>query len=503
MDTITKDYIEKFAPDLSTIKNAQSLIKKGSFQNHGKNTEDTLYFAECKGSGKTAYKVSADFLKENQPLFRCSCPSRKLPCKHSIALLFEILEQKDFPVAEIPEDLARKREKQVKKIEKAEAEQDQPKKPKKINKSARVKKMQKQLQGLELVETFLNELLSTGIENIDKKSSAEFQALYKELGNYYLSAPQSYINDLQQFSKELQWAISRQKQKNASNNDQKIKLLYNNIFQTTIKLNHLIQKSRVFLNEHIANNNGDYINDELVEALGTAWKLEELNQIGLCKENAELVELAFYVKHAHSTEIDTAYYIDLENGSINPTYQYRTEQAMRFMTAEDCHFDVTLPKMISYYPAKELARIRFDEFITRPLTTDDIQKIKSFALDIQSATKKAKHYLKNILSKDVYPIVIAYEKIGFIKNSENLEQIFFLQDACGSQIQLLLPSRHAISPLYQLPSQNLYQNQVMFGELVIKDIYKDGKLVEENVMQLIPRSILSDSQIVRLQSLMN
>ncbi len=492
MDTITKDYIEKFAPDSSTIKNAQSLVKKGSFQNHGKNTEDTLYFAECKGSGKTAYKVSADFLKENQPLFRCSCPSRKLPCKHSIALLFEILEAKEFPVAEIPEDLARKREKQVKKIEKAEAQKDEPKKPKKINKSARVKKMQKQLQGLELVETFLNELLTTGIENIDKKSNADFQAFYKELGNYYLSAPQTYINDLHQFSKELQWANSRKQQNNTPFNEQHIQTIYANIFQTTIKLNHLIQKSRTFLNEHIANNNGDYINDELVEALGTAWKLEELNEMGLCKENAELVELTFYVKHTNSTEIDTAYYIDLETGAINPTYQYRTEQAMRFMTAEDCHFDVTLPKMLSYYPAQELARIRFEDFTTRPLTTDDMQKIKSFALDIKTATKKAKHYFKNILSKDVYPIIITYQTLGKANNN------FYLQDLSGSQIQLFLPKPQAISPLAQLPSSSLYQNQVMFGELVIKNIYEEGNLIEENVMQFIPRSILSDSQIVRL-----
>ena len=40
--------------------------------------------ASARGSGKTPYQVSIDLAG---PAYRCSCPSRKFPCKHALALL--------------------------------------------------------------------------------------------------------------------------------------------------------------------------------------------------------------------------------------------------------------------------------------------------------------------------------------------------------------------------------------------------------------------------------
>ena len=41
-------------------------------------------WGKCQGSGKHPYQVSIDL---TGPAFRCSCPSRKFPCKHGLALL--------------------------------------------------------------------------------------------------------------------------------------------------------------------------------------------------------------------------------------------------------------------------------------------------------------------------------------------------------------------------------------------------------------------------------
>ena len=64
-----------------------------------------------KGSGKSNYKVSADFIEGDIPTFRCSCPSRQFPCKHGLALLYEITAGKEFEIFDIPEDILEKREK--------------------------------------------------------------------------------------------------------------------------------------------------------------------------------------------------------------------------------------------------------------------------------------------------------------------------------------------------------------------------------------------------------
>ncbi|MGW5419619.1 SWIM zinc finger family protein, partial [Streptomyces sp. NPDC003943] len=38
----------------------------------------------CKGSGRTPYRTVVDV---TGPAYRCSCPSRKFPCKHALGLL--------------------------------------------------------------------------------------------------------------------------------------------------------------------------------------------------------------------------------------------------------------------------------------------------------------------------------------------------------------------------------------------------------------------------------
>jgi hypothetical protein len=46
--------------------------------------EGLLVWGSCQGSGKTPYKVLADL---SGPRYKCSCPSRKFPCKHTLGLM--------------------------------------------------------------------------------------------------------------------------------------------------------------------------------------------------------------------------------------------------------------------------------------------------------------------------------------------------------------------------------------------------------------------------------
>ena len=148
---ITEDYIASLAPNASAVTNGKKISKTGGFVSLHKSPDSTLYYGECSGSGKSLYSTSVDFIDEASPVCRCSCPSRQIPCKHAVGLLFGILSGKTFEEGEVPEDIAKKREKKANAEEKKKERESKPSKP---NKTTAVNKMKKQLEGLEIVEKF-------------------------------------------------------------------------------------------------------------------------------------------------------------------------------------------------------------------------------------------------------------------------------------------------------------------------------------------------------------
>lgn len=64
-----------------------------------------------------SYECSVDFIVPDNPVFRCSCPSRQFPCKHALGLLYAKAEGQTFSPAPVPEDIASKREKAEKREE--------------------------------------------------------------------------------------------------------------------------------------------------------------------------------------------------------------------------------------------------------------------------------------------------------------------------------------------------------------------------------------------------
>ena len=120
MRTVSEQEIISLAPNTGAVSNGRKISSSQRFVSRMRSADDTFYMGECKGSGKSNYRVSADFVKEGAPVFRCSCPSRQFPCKHAVALLFEIEAGKDFPIGEIPEDILEKRVKKEARERKAE-----------------------------------------------------------------------------------------------------------------------------------------------------------------------------------------------------------------------------------------------------------------------------------------------------------------------------------------------------------------------------------------------
>jgi SWIM zinc finger len=70
------------APDASSRRAGAGLASPASWSGAG--AAGDLVWGLCAGSGKDPYQVIADLAG---PSYKCSCPSRKFPCKHVLALL--------------------------------------------------------------------------------------------------------------------------------------------------------------------------------------------------------------------------------------------------------------------------------------------------------------------------------------------------------------------------------------------------------------------------------
>jgi hypothetical protein len=72
------------APDASSRQAGRSLGTPGRWHDTGHADQPPSVWGYCQGSGKTPYQTCVDL---TEPAYRCSCPSRKFPCKHALGLL--------------------------------------------------------------------------------------------------------------------------------------------------------------------------------------------------------------------------------------------------------------------------------------------------------------------------------------------------------------------------------------------------------------------------------
>lgn len=412
MKNVTEQLILSLAPNPAAAANGKKISKSGSFQKLYRAADDTLFMGECKGSGKNPYITSADYIDPDHPVFRCSCPSRQFPCKHALGLLYEMMSDKKFEICEIPEDIQRKRGKLAAKSAPAKAPEDmtpeelekaEKKKAaaEKSAKSTKKKKLQKQLEGLDLVEKAVKDLISAGLGTMGGASLPTYQNLSKQLGDYYLNGPQRLFNRLMIEITEFQ--------------KDNLEIHYDNAIDTIEKLYSLIKKSREYINKKIESD--DISNDDtiLYEELGGNWKLSELELLGKCKKNAHMAQLSFWVTfdEARKEYIDTGAWCDLDDENVYLTKNFRPLKSLKYVKAEDSIFGAADIPSMAIYPGDTNPRVRWDGCSIRELSTDDYNKLRSHAIISVSAELKAvKNKLQNAMASPILYKLVAFSKIG-------------------------------------------------------------------------------------------
>jgi hypothetical protein len=94
----TTEQILALAPDTASAKAGQALTAPHKWSGCG--AHEQAVWGLCQGSGKDPYRTQIDL---SEPAFRCSCPSRKFPCKHGLGLLLVYAVQPQaFTTAEPP-----------------------------------------------------------------------------------------------------------------------------------------------------------------------------------------------------------------------------------------------------------------------------------------------------------------------------------------------------------------------------------------------------------------
>src|SRR6201987_845605 len=74
-----RERVLALAPDAPSQRTAQSLASGRAWTRPGAPAEADAVWGQCRGSASAPYRAAVDL---TGPAFRCSCPSRKFPCKH-------------------------------------------------------------------------------------------------------------------------------------------------------------------------------------------------------------------------------------------------------------------------------------------------------------------------------------------------------------------------------------------------------------------------------------
>ncbi|MFC4306847.1 SWIM zinc finger family protein [Cohnella boryungensis] len=477
MNNLTEAYVDSLALNAAAIKNGKDLVKKNSFQQLSHSEDHTLLFGECKGSGKEPYRCSADFLKPDSPVFRCSCPSRQFPCKHLLGLLYAYAAGKPFAPAEVPQEIADKREKaekrEEKKRESAAAEPTEPVK-RKTNKSASIKKAAAQLEGLAVAEKLLRSLVQAGLGSADKKTVQLVADQCKQLGNYYIPGVQTAFRGL---LLDLQSKEDRE-------------TVYTRAAGRMTLLHSLLKKSR----EHLTarRDNPDLPPDAestLEEAIGHAWQLAELRERGLTRRDSRLLQLAFrsYGDDARGEFVDEGFWLELGAGDVCVTRTYRPYRAAKHMKEDDSAFHLASVDELFVYPGELNARVRWETQTFEQPDTATFESARSAAVQsIPEAIKRVKGQIKNPLSDKHPAVLLAYSQIVEANGS------YALKDIQGNLLAL------ADLPCLQQPTTHLLPllgNEDLNNQAALLMFEHD---LESNRLMAQPLSIVSNNGVVRL-----
>jgi hypothetical protein len=484
MISLNEAFIEAAAPNADAAKNGRGLVLKNKFLSLHQSTDEALLFGRCQGSGKEPYLCSADFAAPEAAVYRCNCPSRQFPCKHSLGLLYAFVQGKKFTPADIPEEISAKREKAAARVEKKKEEAE---KPRTINKGALAKKIKAQLDGIDLLQKLTLDLVRLGIGNMNAKSAREVEEQAKQLGNAYLPGAQAALHNYT----KLFYSAEGEERSSKERSSKERESIYSEALDQLGRLHTLVKQGRAYLTKRLEDPELNPETDTSIAAwLGHAWQLRELKDAGLVQSDVELVQLAFnsHDDVARQEFVDTGVWKNLASGRIQITQTFRPYKAVKYIKSEDSFFQVAQVKELCHYPGDVNPRIRWEGMLSRPLEAKDFEKIRSFgSADFAAVIKDVKSHLKLPLA-DKQPIcALNFTRLARIGDS------LIAEDAKGERLVLTdvgMSEEPASCHLLPLLPPELFADQTLIARF--------RHDLDTRQLQIKPLSLVTKNAIVRL-----
>ncbi|RAJ76717.1 SWIM zinc finger protein [Chitinophaga dinghuensis] len=176
--SMTEEQVLASAPDDASRKSGRDLANLQKWVSTGRS--ETALWGACKGSGSKPYQTQVDL---SQLAFKCSCPSRKFPCKHGLGLLLIYSRQPNtIPEESSPEwvnEWLSKRqvtaEKKAEKLEEAVASGNVTARK---NTAARESKVS---EGIADLHKWLKDMIRNGLLQLPEKKSAYWDTTSRRL----------------------------------------------------------------------------------------------------------------------------------------------------------------------------------------------------------------------------------------------------------------------------------------------------------------------------------
>jgi len=186
----TPEQVLSLAPDDASRKNASGLANPRRWLRLSRHetSEVSVLWGELQGSGSEPYRCQVDI---NGPAFKCTCPSRKLPCKHALGLFLLYAGQPKIFEVSAPPDwvtlwLMKRAEQSNRRAAKVEGESDEPpaasiaagaKEPSTAAKARRAAERDRKIRaGLDDLETWLGDLLRQGLASAQTQPRSFWEA---------------------------------------------------------------------------------------------------------------------------------------------------------------------------------------------------------------------------------------------------------------------------------------------------------------------------------------
>lgn len=169
----TQDQILQLAPDDASKKAGQQLANAAKWVS--RHSHEKALWGDCQGSGSNPYKTMIDL---QNLAFKCSCPSRKFPCKHGLGLFLLYVNQRQLFTQE--SDLAAPVLEWLNKREsKVTSNEAKPAKP--VDEKAQQKRAESREKkveaGLEELSIWLKDVVRSGIMNVPQNPYKFNQAI--------------------------------------------------------------------------------------------------------------------------------------------------------------------------------------------------------------------------------------------------------------------------------------------------------------------------------------